>query len=193
MKRASIAGLLSLLASCNTSSIDTMAVQPKYLAYRPSTFYPDRRSMRLPPAGAIPRERLLGPAPLLTGSGAAGSLRQIPIPVSFALLQRGRRRFDVVCAACHGLLGDGHSPVASKMSLRPPPSLIGPGARRMADGQLFRVMSAGYGMMPSYDSLLTTADRWAVVSYIRALQMSQNATLAEVPEPWRSRLAAERP
>ena len=142
---------------------------------------------------AVPRERVLArpdldaPAPaghrrargraarreIATGRGADGKvLTRVPIPVTRELLERGRGRFEINCAVCHGYLGDGVSLVARNMSLRPPPSLLA--RAQQPDGWYFQVMSEGFGVMPSYASHLTVEDRWAVVAYLRALQLSQS-------------------
>src|SRR5262245_30909472 len=101
-----------------------MRRQPKLIPYDPSSFYSDGRAMRQPPAGTVPRE-LWGRPELLTGQGPDGAyVRRLPVPLTEELLALGERRFRSTCAACHGLLGDGRSVVASKMALRPPANLL---------------------------------------------------------------------
>jgi mono/diheme cytochrome c family protein len=109
--------------------------------------------------------------------------------VDAAALARGRARFDVTCAVCHGLLGDGESQVALSMSLRRPPSLHA--YRDVPDGHLYRVITEGFGLMPSYGAELSVEDRWAVVAYVRALQLSQYAGLEQVPPDVRRKLEQE--
>ncbi len=94
------------------------------------------------------------------------------------------------CAACHGLAGDGDSPVARNMALRKPPSLHEPRIRALPAGRLYAVVRDGYGLMPSYAEELSVGERWAVVAYVRALQLSQGARLAELPPELRSEARA---
>jgi mono/diheme cytochrome c family protein len=187
-------GLL-LTCACNSLWVDRMKRQPKYLPYAPSAFYPDGAAMRAPPEGTFAEEDPVGPAEETRGwrlppdGGFVGEfVARIPIPVDAALLASGRHRFSITCAACHGPLGDGVSVVATKMSLRPPPSLLSERVRHLPDGRVFEVISEGYGLMPPYGEVIPVHDRWAVVAYVRALELSQRAPLALVPEPTRRRL-----
>jgi mono/diheme cytochrome c family protein len=164
------------LAGCYESDIDPMMRQEKYKAYSATPFYTDGRSMRLPPAGAIPRERAIG---------AAAS--ESP-PVTYALLQRGRDRYDIYCAVCHGYAGDGDSVVASKMSVRQPPSFHGDRLRAYTPGQIYNAITEGYGVMPTYAAEVSTPDRWAIANYVKALQLSQHATVNDVPADKRGEL-----
>jgi mono/diheme cytochrome c family protein len=178
---------LLFLAGCE--ALDPMITQQKVKTYRESDFWPDRVSMRPPQPGTVAREDVLPPE-VATGRGPDGKvLARLPVPVTRALLERGRNRFDVNCAVCHGLLGDGVSLVARNMSLRPPPSLL---ARyQQPDGWYFQVMSEGFGVMPSYASHLTVEDRWAIVAYLRALQLSQMQRADQLPPAERARLEGE--
>jgi mono/diheme cytochrome c family protein len=106
--------------------------------------------------------------------------------VTRKLLDLGRKRYDITCGTCHGVLGDGDSIVARQMSLRPPPSL-----HRYIEkpaGYIYEVATKGFGMMASYAAELTVEERWAVVAYIRALQLSQNTPAADLPADVRQRL-----
>jgi mono/diheme cytochrome c family protein len=142
--------------------------------------------MRQPIPGTVAREDLR-PAPLGTGLGADGKpLARSPLPLTRQGLELGRQRFEVYCAACHGLLGDGESAVARNMSLKPPPSLHL--KVQNPDGYFYQVIAEGYGYMPSYASALTVEERWAVVAYLRALQLSQRARIDLVPPAERARL-----
>jgi mono/diheme cytochrome c family protein len=169
---AILAGAI-LAGACHPEDIDPMERQAKLLPYGKSDLFADGRAMRAPPAGAVPRER---------------DLRGSPPEVTPALLELGRARFDVVCAPCHGLAADGDSEVAGKMGLYPPPSLHAPRLRALAAGAIYDVVSDGYGFMPRLSTHLLPRERWAVVAYVRALQLGGGIPLAEVPEPWRSRI-----
>lgn len=98
-----------------------------------------------------------------------------------AQLERGQAHFEVMCGACHGILGDGKSQVAENMLFRPPPSLHEPSIVEKSDEHLLQVISDGFGLMPSYAHALTESDRWAVVAYLRVLQHSQDAELDALP------------
>jgi mono/diheme cytochrome c family protein len=188
MKRTCLAApLLLLLAAC--PRLDPMWDQPKVKAYQASEHYPDGLAMRAPPAGTVPHRPPVEPA-VATGRGPDGRpLPVSPVAVTAELLARGRAKFNVYCAACHGVLGDGESQVAINMSLRKPASLHD--FRDVADGFIYQVITDGFGLMPSYAAELTVQERWAVVAYVRALQLSQNATLEQVPPEARERLGEE--
>ena len=175
---------LALLAGCE--ALDPMISQQKVKPYRESEFWPDRISMRAPPPGTVAREDVIPPE-VATGRGPDDKvLTRLPVPVTRALLERGRQRFEINCAACHGYLGDGVSLVARNASLRPPPSLLARAAQ--PDGWYFQVMSEGFGLMPSYASALTPEERWAVVAYLRALQLSQGARIDQLTPEERARV-----
>jgi mono/diheme cytochrome c family protein len=179
--------LLILLGGCE--ALDPMISQQKVKPYLESDFWPDRISMRPPQPGTVAREDVLAPE-VATGRGPDGKvLTRLPVPVTRGLLERGRMRFEIACAACHGYLGDGVSLVARNMSLRPPPSLLA--RAQQPDGWYFQVMSEGFGLMPSYASVLAVEDRWAIVAYLRALQLSQSARVEQLPPAERARLEKE--
>jgi mono/diheme cytochrome c family protein len=170
-----------------------MERQPRFDAYEANPFFADGRSMRTPPPGSVPRERPLATTAAATGLADGVALDRIPVAVTKDVLSTGRRTFDVTCAACHGVLGDGQAVIARQMSLRPPPSLLTPEIRAYPPGRVFAVISEGYGMMPTYRTQISEDARWAVVAYLRALQLSQEAPLQWAPADVRARLLAEAP
>ena len=181
-----LALLLPALVLTACPRLDPMQRQQKYKAYQVNGRYDDGLAMRQPPRGTVPYGPLLDPA-VATGRGPDGRpVALLPVPVDPKLLARGRQRFDITCAACHGVLGDGESQVALNMSLRRPPSLHE--FRDLPDGTIYQIISEGFGLMPSYANELTVQDRWAVVAYVRALQLSQHATIDQVPPDVRRRL-----
>jgi mono/diheme cytochrome c family protein len=187
MRLLAAAALLVALTAC--PQLDPMQRQPKYRAYQSSEAYPDGLAMRQPPAGTVPWGPAIAPA-VATGLGDDGRpLPRAPVAPTAALLARGKTRFEIICAACHGVLGDGVSQVAINMALRRPPSLHA--YRDVPDGHIFRVVSNGFGLMPSYAAELSVDDRWAVVAYVRALQLSQYASLEQVPPDARRNLEQE--
>jgi mono/diheme cytochrome c family protein len=187
--RRILAAALALVALTACPRLDPMQRQQKYKAYQASEVAPGGIAMRHPPAGTVPYRSALDPV-VATGLGPDGrAVPVLPVAVTADLLVRGRNRFDVHCAVCHGVLGDGESQVALNMSLRKPPSLHA--YRDVPDGHLFRVVTNGFGLMPSYAPSLSVEDRWAVVAYVRALQLSQYAAAAGLPPDARERLDKE--
>jgi mono/diheme cytochrome c family protein len=187
MRARAAAVLLLALTAC--PRLDPMQRQQKYKAYQASEHHPDGLAMRHPPAGTVAYRSSLDPA-VATGLGPDGRpVATVPLELSAATLARGRTRFEIICAACHGVLGDGESQVALNMSLRRPPSLHA--YRDVPDGHVFRVITHGFGLMPSYAPDLSVEDRWAVVAYVRALQLSQHAKLEQLPPDAREALEKE--
>ena len=199
MRRA-LGGLLlaGVLTGC---SVDFqgwagMKEQPKGLPFRENAFFADGRTMREPPPDTVPRSRRGISRRFLTGREApdagfpdAGYLEAIPLTLTREVVEDGGRSFDIYCATCHGVLGDGVSQVARNMGLREPPSLLDLPA--YPDGYYYTVISEGYGLMPGYAEKLSPEQRWAVVAYVRALQASQRARLEDVPPEARPLLLKE--
>lgn len=191
MRRRALAAALPLLVLTACPAWDPMQRQQKYKAYQTSTWHADGLAMRAPPAGTVPHGSPADPA-LAAGVGPDGVVLAVsPVPPTPRLLQLGRKKYDIHCAVCHGLVGDGESQVALSMSLRKPPSLHL--YRDVADGYLFQVVSQGFGLMPSYAADLTPEERWGVVAYVRALQLSQHAQVDRLPPGLRARVAGEGP
>ena len=160
---------------------ERMQVQARAETFGESSVFADGRAMRTPPPGTLSRNAEDVPGDEL---GDGGYLATIPVPVDTAMLSRGRARFESVCAACHGIRGDGVSVVASKMQQRRPPSLHDARIRVLSDGELAAIVRRGYGFMPALASSLDARDRWDVVAYVRALQASRQVTgEAAAPSP----------
>ena len=196
--------LLAVTASaCDENILDPMAdSQPRANRYKHSKFFASGLSMYAPPEGTVPRERTTLNAPLTTGRDPDGPIQTngeplpryvvtIPVPMTRKLLDTGRKRYEITCGTCHGPLGDGESIVARQMSLRPPPSL-----HRYVDrpaGYIFEVITKGFGMMASYAADLTVEERWAVVAYVRALQLSQSTPASDLSPEDRQKVEAAPP
>ncbi|HUJ29128.1 MAG TPA: cytochrome c [Myxococcales bacterium] len=182
---------LLLLAACgDTTLVDPMERQPKFKAFAANPQFEDGRAMRDPPAGTVPRERIIQRPELTTGKDRSGQdVKAIPIQLTPEVMQAGRERFDIYCSVCHGLLGDGVSLVSTQMSLRPPPSLHK--LRSPSPAHVFQVVTEGFGLMASYAPQLTAEERWAVVAYVEALRRSQAATLGQAPADVQKKLAQE--
>ena len=183
--------LAVLCAACGDTTIfDPMERQPKFKAFAANPQFEDGRAMRQPPEGTVPRERQTMRPEITSGRDRTGQIvNAIPIPVTKDLMLLGRTRFEVYCAICHGLAGDGVSLVATQMSLRPPPNLhriLNPGP-----SHVFQVVSEGFGLMPSYAAQLSPHERGAVVAYLEALRRSQAGTLSDAPPDIQQKLRAE--
>ena len=157
---------------------ERMRNQPRYDLYDRSPVFDNGTGMRLLPAHTVPVEPWTGevdaaPAPVRADA--------IPVHVTPALMATGRHRFDVFCSPCHGVTGDGQTPVARNMQLRRPPSLLDPRIRALSVGSIFTVITEGYGLMPSYAYQIRPQDRWGVVAYVRALQRRAGVALDELP------------
>jgi mono/diheme cytochrome c family protein len=195
-----LVGLLTLVG-CDANdmvrepewTLSRMLEQPRVDPYAPSDFFIDGRGMRTPVPGTVPREAVLGAPLLLDGYEAGNYAATFPVPITRALLEEGHDHFEVVCATCHGTLGDGNSPVAAKMQIRKPPSLLTPDIASFLPGRVYRIVSVGYGLMPAVDYQLDVGQRWAVVAYLEALQRSQVAVVADLPPGLRDELARALP
>jgi hypothetical protein len=154
--------------------------QPKFVPQRGTTFFADGRSSRPQVENTVGRSQLREDAYFYTGmvNGAEGAT--LPYPVTLDVLKRGQERYNIYCSACHSRVGNGVGMIVQRGYAR---AGNFHSARLQAAplGHFFSVISNGYGAMPDYSAQLTPADRWAVVAYIKALQLSQNATEAEVP------------
>lgn len=155
--------------------------QPKYKPFSDSDFYANGSAMRVPIEGTVARGRLGENGALETGFDDAGDfVSALPIAVDRAVLLRGQERFGIFCSPCHGALGDGQGMVVQR-GYKQPPSFHEQRLREMPAGYYFDVMTNGFGQMQSYRSQVPTADRWAIVAYLRALQLSQGAPLSALP------------
>lgn len=174
-----------LAAGCRQDMHD----QPKLEPLEASTFFRDGRASRQPPEGTIARGLLAENLALTTGNGPDGKpVTTSPMPFSRALLERGRQRYDIFCAPCHDRTGGGAGMIVQR-GYRKPPTFHDERLRTAPDGHFFAAITNGFGVMPKYAQQVPVADRWAIVAYIRALQLSQNASLADVPETERAALA----
>ncbi len=155
--------------------------QPKFIPLRENDFFPDKRSERPLVAGTVPHSANREDTPYYTGLIGDKLVDSMPVPVTRDLLARGRERFNIYCMPCHSELGDGKGMVARRGYLNPP-SFHDDRLRNAPLGHFYRVMTYGSGAMPDYAQQIAPADRWAIVAYIRALQLSQAAPLADVPQ-----------
>ena len=155
--------------------------QPRFKPLAESDFYTDLRSARPPVDGTVARGQLHEDTYFYTGKIGDNPGDYMPFPVSEELLARGQQRYNIYCAPCHSRLGDGNGVIPSRGFPRKPPSYQTERLRKAPLGYFFDVITSGFGSMPDYSSQIPPRDRWAIVAYIRALQLSQGATAADVP------------
>ncbi|HET9533479.1 MAG TPA: cytochrome c [Blastocatellia bacterium] len=230
LARLSIAGRAMLLllplilfSACRQDMHD----QPRYKPLRPSAFFDDGRSARVPVEGTIARGQLREDSLYYTGrtgqgaqavpTGAATGAAQtagaigaqtatgtaaaagttspsmqgfattFPFPITPELVNRGEERFNIYCSVCHDRTGSGLGMVVRR-GYRRPPALYIDRLRQAPAGYLFDVITNGFGAMPDYSAQIPPRDRWAIVAYIRALQLANQGTIADVPEQDRSKI-----
>ena len=174
---ASIALLVLLaLSACRQK----MANQPRYDPLEPSEFFSDGMSARPRVAGTVARGEMSAD-PFFDSGKINGQIADgFPFAITREVVDRGQERFDIYCGQCHGRTGDGNGMIPSR-GYRRPPSFHIDRLRTQPTGHFFDVMTNGFGAMPPYKTMIPSRDRWAIVAYIRALQLSQNATVADVP------------
>ncbi len=175
--------LAGVLCGCRADMQDT----PKAKTFRPSRFYDDRMTARPLIAGTVPAT---GPADdeLLYNGTVDGRVATVfPFRVTREVLARGQDRYNIFCSPCHGRLGDGGGMIVRR-GFRRPPSYHIERLRKAPVGHFYDVITHGFGSMYDYADRLQPVDRWAIIAYIRALQLSENATVADVPAEGRSAL-----
>jgi mono/diheme cytochrome c family protein len=184
---------LLLLAGCRQD----MQNQPKMIPLRSSEFFPDQRSARYPIAGTVPRledaavdRAQLDPnSYLLTGRQGQVFGNDLPFPLTRAVMERGEQRYNIYCTPCHSKVGDGNGMIVQR-GFKHPPTFHQQRLRNAPLGHFYEVISFGWGAMPDYAAQIKPEDRWAIAAYIRALQLSQNAPEADVPDQDRAKLNA---
>ena len=179
-----LCGLLPLGAlGCRQDMHD----QPKYIPLRESTFFADDRSARPIVAGTVARGQLHDDPLLYTGKVGGKDADVFPFGVDANVMARGRERFDIYCSPCHGRTGFGDGMVVRR-GYRRPPTFHQDRLRDAPVGHFFDVITNGFGAMPDYAAQIKIEDRWAIVAYVRALQLSEHAAAADVPADHRGDL-----
>jgi mono/diheme cytochrome c family protein len=161
--------------------------QPKYIPLRESTFFTDARSARPIVEGTVARGQLHDDELLYTGKVNGQDAAVFPMRIDAAAMARGRERFNIYCSPCHGRTGQGDGMVVLR-GYRRPPSFHQDRLRGAPVGHFFDVITNGFGAMPDYAAQIRPPDRWAIIAYLRALQLSEHATVADVPPSERNRL-----
>ncbi|MGE5245948.1 MAG: c-type cytochrome [Betaproteobacteria bacterium] len=180
-----MAAALLLLAGAGCRQ--DMHDQPKYIPLRRSTFFGDERSARPLVPGTVARGHLEEDTLLYTGKVNGQDTAVFPFPITAAVMARGQERFNIYCAPCHGRTGLGDGMVVRR-GYRRPPAYADERLRNAPVGHFFDVITNGFGAMPDYAAQIGAADRWAIIAYIRALQLSEHASLDDVPDSERSTL-----
>jgi Cytochrome C oxidase, cbb3-type, subunit III len=178
-RRTLLAAILLLLGATAGCRLD-MHMQPYYRTLSKSDFFADNRSARLPVEGTVARGDLHEDVYFYTGKIGNDPGDAMPFPVTAEVLARGRERFYINCTPCHGRVGDGKGFIPSR-GFRQPPSYHIERLRKAPIGYFFDVMTNGFGVMPEYGTQVAPRDRWCIAAYIRALQLSQNATASDIP------------
>ena len=176
-----LAGALALTATLALAGCrQDMHNQPKFYPQRGSSFYADGRSVRPQVENTVARNQLHGDSYYATGVVDGKEGDGMPLPVTAELLQRGQEQYNVFCTPCHSRVGNGAGMIVQR-GYRPAGNFHTDRLRNAPLGHFYSVIANGYGAMPEYGSQVGIADRWAIVAYIRALQLSQNATAADIP------------
>jgi len=184
---SAISAFLIAIALAGAACRQDMHDQPKYTPLREAAFFGDERSARPLVPGTVARGQLRDDPFLETGKIGKADATVFPFPVDAALMARGRERFEIFCTPCHGRTGTGDGMIVRR-GYRRPPTYHDDRLRSAPVGHFVDVMANGFGAMPDYADQVDARDRWAIAAYIRALQLSQHARLADVPESERGAL-----
>jgi mono/diheme cytochrome c family protein len=184
---------LFLLAGCRQD----MQNQPKFIPLRSNDFFPDQRSERNPIRGTVPRldnavvdaEQLDPGSYYLSGKHGAAYGNDLPFPLTRQALDRGQERYNIYCAPCHARVGDGNGMIVQR-GFKHPPSFHQTRLRNVPVGYLYEIISHGLGAMPDYASQIKPEDRWAIAAYVKALQLSQDPSEANLSPDDRQKLNA---
>jgi hypothetical protein len=180
-----VAALSALgFAGCDNTLRQDMANQPRQNPLSPSEFFADGRSERPVVENTVVRGSVQDDSLLVPKESNA-----FPLPISLELLDRGRQRYGIFCTPCHGIQGDGQGMVAMR-GMKHPPSYHQERLRNVPNGYLYDVITNGFGAMYGYSAQIPPRDRWAIVAYLRALQLSRNAPVGQLPAELREKLMA---
>src|SRR5688572_9242071 len=175
----------SLVAGCRQDMHDA----PRYEAFEASATFADNRASRVAPAGTVARGWLRDDEALYTGKVNGETVDQYPFAIDATMLSRGQQRYNIYCTPCHGKLGDGNGMVVQR-GLRQAASYHQDRLRQEKAGYFYDVVTNGFGAMQGYAEQIPVRDRWLIVAYVRALQLSQHASVDDVPADKRAELDA---
>jgi cytochrome c1 len=179
---ALLCALVSALLLAGCSLKQDMAEQPKDRPLWPSDFFTDGRSARPLVENTVARGAVVEDEMAVGKESNA-----FPIPLNMDLLERGENRYKIYCSPCHGLQGDGNGMVAMR-GMKHPPSYHQDRLRQVPNGYIYDVITNGFGAMFGYSAQVPPRDRWAIVAYVRALQLSRNAKISDLPPEVREKV-----
>jgi mono/diheme cytochrome c family protein len=178
--RLAAAAVATIALAATIGCRQDMQDQPKFFPQRGTTLYTDGRSVRPQVANTVARNQLHEDSYFATGLVDGKEGDGLPFPLTAQVLQRGQERYNIYCTPCHSRVGNGEGMIVQRGYAKAG-NFHTARLQTAPLGHFFHVITNGYGAMPDYASQVTPADRWAIVAYIRALQLSQNATQADVP------------
>ena len=181
LRLTSVAATLFMIAGCEHLHQD-MGNQPKNKPLSPSDFFADGRSVRTPVENTVSRSSLDNDQLIVTKEST-----MFPVPINEALLERGQERYRIFCSPCHGIQGDGNGMIVLR-GMKRPPTYHQDRLRQAPNGYFYDVITNGFGQMYNYAAQIPPRDRWAIVAYVRALQLSRNARAADLPAEQREKL-----
>lgn len=177
---ALLGAALLLIGTAGCELRQAMYDQEKYEPLEASAFFADGMSFRSQVDGTVARGQLMLDEHFYQGTVQGQFAETLPVPVDRPLLARGRERYDIFCAPCHDRTGAGNGMIVQR-GLKQPPSFHQERLLEVPVGHLYDVITNGFGVMYSYASRIPVADRWAIVAYLKALQLSQNLELDQLP------------
>jgi hypothetical protein len=176
-----VAATLFIIAGCEHLHQD-MGNQPKNKPLSPSDFFADGRSVRTPVENTVSRSSLDNDQLMVTKEST-----MFPMPINEALLERGQERYRIFCSPCHGIQGDGNGMIVLR-GMKRPPTYHQDRLRQAPNGYFYDVITNGFGQMYNYAAQVPPRDRWAIVAYVRALQLSRNARVSDLSAEVREKL-----
>ena len=177
---ATAIGLMIVLGLGLSACQQEMAKQPRYEPLEKSEFFDDQRASRPLVEGAVARGFLRDDESLYRGMVNGKAADSFPFPIDKPVLLRGQERYNIYCSPCHDAIGTGQGMIVRR-GFRPPPSFHIDRLRQAEPGRFFEHITRGVGAMPDYAQQISPEERWAIVAYIRALQLSQNTQLSDLP------------
>ncbi len=172
---------LLIVLLLTSAACGNMADQPKCTALGQIPGFKNGACAQPLPQGVVARDTIVDNPALTTGKVGGQFVTTLPIPVSQDVLERGRDRFQIYCRPCHGAAGYGDG-VVTNYGFPAPPSLHSDALRQFPPGAMFGIITSGAGSMPSYAQQIDVNDRWAIIAYVEALQLSQHATVDTLPQ-----------
>jgi mono/diheme cytochrome c family protein len=184
-----LVALMLFVAAFAVGCRQDMHDAPRYEAYESSATFADNRASRVAPAGTVARGWLREDEALYTGKINGQPIDEFPFAIAKADLERGQQRFNIYCTPCHGRVGDGNGMVVQR-GLRQAASFHQDRLRQEKLGYFYDVITNGFGAMPDYAQQIPVRDRWLIVAYVKTLQLSQHASVDDVPADRRGSLDA---